>query len=145
MKKYFFFVLTVFLLSTLCVTGCNKKPTVCDNITGESYLCKIAGKTGITIEDVGNSLIIFNAVAINQGMYTKDQAKSALTRLRTGLDEGITYTIFKKKFMKYAEDYPGLLDVLKIYVDEFEQNIPITRTDKEILNTWLTNRIKSLE
>lgn len=145
MKKYLFFILTVFFLSTLCLTGCNKKPTVCDSITGESYLCKIAEKTGIAVEDIGNSLIIFNAVAINQGIYTKDQAKAVLVRLQTGLDEGITYTIFKKKFMKYVGDYPGLLDVLKVYVNEFEQNIPITPTDKEILATWLANRIKALK
>ena len=140
-------VLMMFFAMAVLVVACistGTRPTVCDRIQGPSILCQVAGEHGVRLEDVGNGLILVNAVAISEGAYTKGDAKRVLRRLLESLDGPVTYALFKEHLINATESFPGLLDVARSYLDELSLSNRMHDADREILRTWLTNRIKSL-
>ncbi|MCG8643228.1 MAG: hypothetical protein MI862_26115 [Desulfobacterales bacterium] len=145
MNKQFFSVM--FLAVTALVAACistGNRPTVCNQIEEPSILCQVATEHGVRLEDVGNGLILVNALAISEGVYTRADARQVLSRLLDALDGSITYAVFKSRIQQATESFPGLLDVAKSYLDEFSLSNQMYDADREILQTWLTNRIKSL-
>lgn len=145
MKKYFLLSILAAALVMLLAGCAGNRPSVCDGIQpGDSLLCQIAADHDIQLEDVGLALVAVNAVAIGEGLYTRDQAQEVINRLLLALDGSITYAVFRDRIMEYTEKYPGLLDVAQTYLDRFALSKQIRETDRDILRTFLQKRLKAL-
>ena len=137
--------LTLTILLASCGTAGNL-PSTCDNIApGESILCDMAKERGIRIEDVGNAFIVINAIAIGEGVYTREEALFVCKTLRAILDDPITYIQFHEALTSRINRYPGLLEVATSYLALFNMDIDIYPRDRTLLVSWLDDRIKRLE
>lgn len=140
MRKFFA------LIMALCLfVGCAGLPSVCDDITEGSILCKISKEQGVRLEDVGNVLIIANAIAIGEGAYSIEQAIDVMKKIRALLDDPISYIGFKNGLKSTMTKYPGLIEIGSIYIDQFTGTRLMSNTDSEMLITFLDNRIKNME
>jgi len=141
MKKLFASVLVCFML-----IGCaGKMPSVCDNLI-DSKLCEISGKMNMRLEDVGNALIITNAIAIGEGLYTKEDALEVLHFLNDSVNEGgISYALFVELVGDAVAKYPGLFEVFQAYFNALVSAQIISPTDQQILSGWLSRQITNLE
>lgn len=150
MKRARLFSVMIAVFLFISAIGClgrttTSRGTVCDDIQGESILCGIAASSGTRLEDVGNGLIVINAVAIAEGAYTKDDARKVLNKLLEALDEPLTYVVFKEQIVRYTEAYPGLVEVAMVYLDQFSMESQMYDADKDILKEWLQARVDSLQ
>jgi len=107
-------------------------------------LCDMAKEAGVVLEDISNALVMANAVAIGEGVYTKTQALQVIVMLRKGLDNPVSYLFFQKNLKGYLDRYPGLLQVAHFYIDRFTSTRIMYRTDQELLIRWLDNQIEAL-
>ncbi|MCK5602634.1 hypothetical protein KAR91_12210 [Candidatus Pacearchaeota archaeon] len=143
MKKLLALVFTLVLL-TSCATA--NLPSVCDNIEeGQSYLCQVAEKRDVRLEDIGNVLIVANAVSIGEGWYSGQNAIDVMREIRSALDSPVSYLYFKAKVEVTTKKYPGLLEVAEIYLGEFTSSKIMYTRDRQILIDWFDNRIERLE
>lgn len=120
-------------------------PSVCDHLE-QSRLCVISQKYDVRLEDVGNILIVANAVAIGQGLYTVDDAIKVMKELRSVLNDPISYALFKAKVDESIRAYPGLIEVASIYFAELggiTDNMYLD--DRNLLKGWLDKQILILE
>lgn len=145
MRRVTFILMAIcLLLLASCTTF--QTTSVCDDITsGDSVLCDMATKQGVSLESIGHGLIVVNAVAITGGLYTKAEAVEVLGILRESLDRPITYMVFKVLLEEYTTKYSELLDILQIYLDQLDLDTLISDTDKDILRSWLDARILALK
>lgn len=142
MKRMSIAVVLIMILS-----GCamlQGAPSVCDTLEERSLLCETAAKAGIRLEDLGNGLIIANMIAIAENLYTRDQAAEVLTHLRDLLHNPISYLLFANEVQKIGRQYPGLLAVAEIYMDQLLVSIPIHNVDRALLVGWLDKQIEGL-
>lgn len=146
MKKMCKLFLVVFAMST--IGGCGAlatMPSVCDSVDpGESVLCDLAKDNKIRIEDVGNAFIFVNAIAIGEGVYTKEEAVEVCQALLDVLDTPITYIALRTELLDQVQKYPGLLEVAQSYMAIFNVDEDIYRKDRDLLIKWLNERIGSL-
>ena len=121
--------------------------SVCDDLAEPSYLCEIAKKFGVRLEDIGNGLIIVNAFAIGEGAYSLEDAIKLAKDLRSTLDDPLlTNALFGNKLSDKVKQYPGLFDVVDSYLSALKDSVePMFKKDREILVNWLDKRIKSIE
>ena len=120
-------------------------PSVCDTIEGPSLLCDLSEKYKVRLEDIGNGLIIANAVAIGQGLYTRDQAVEVMKEIRAILDNPVSYAFFKAGVDEKVALYPGLLEIATVYFSELGGLTQIMyRTDRDILIGFLDKQIEIL-
>lgn len=134
------------LLACLLFTGCAATgPSVCDGLTEKSYLCEAADKSGAKLEDIGNVLIVANAVAIGQGVYTKEQALKVMVDIRSRLDFPVSYLFIRSMVTDATSRYPGLFEVAAIYLAQFNSPRIMYGKDREILTSWLDQQIKLLQ
>uniref|UniRef100_A0A6H2A4Q1 Uncharacterized protein n=1 Tax=viral metagenome TaxID=1070528 RepID=A0A6H2A4Q1_9ZZZZ len=129
------------------IIGCANMPALpsaCDSQT-ESMLCDLSKKYNVRLEDIGNGLIIANAIAISQNLYTKEEAVSVMKDIRAILDNPISYAFFKTEVYKHVDAYPGLLEVASIYFAELGAvSKMMYAADRKILIGWLNQQIKIL-
>lgn len=147
MKRHMVLLTLMAALVIAGLAGCSlaTAPSVCDSITaGDSHLCAIAGKTGVRLEDIGNTLIVANAVAIGSGAYTQDQARLVLQGLRASLDSPLSYLAMQDELRQVLSKYPGLFIVATIYLDQFGVDQVISPVDTGILKSWLDRQIATL-
>ena len=141
MKKLISLIFVLLLVG--CATG--DMPSKCDIIApGDSILCDMAQERGIRIEDVGNAFIVVNAIAIGEGLYTREEAISVCEGLSEVLDDPITYIAFHAALSDRLDRYPGLLVVAMSYLNMFNLDIEMYAQDRALLVNWLDNRIISL-
>ena len=144
------------LITALCVSislifGCamlSPGPSVCEDIEQPSVLCAMVEQVGggkLKLEDIGNGLVIVNAIALAEGLYTKDEAITVLTDLRSILDNPVSYLFFQTALKKYVSAYPGLLQIANVYIDQFTITQTMYKTDRDLLISWLTTQIEGLE
>ena len=125
--------------------ACGGIPTVCDKITEPSIFCDLSKKANVRFEDVGNGLIIANAVAIGEGIYTKEQALKVMKELKLFMADPVTYAAFKAEVYLKMDKYPGLLLVAELYLGQFSGlNQPIYAADRTLIIGWLDQQIKIL-
>ena len=142
MKRYILIAL-VFILSG-CISMGNL-PSVCDTAT-DSLLCDISVKNNVRLEDIGNVLIVTNAIAIGEGVYSQESALIAMKEIRGLLDGPVSYTAFRSGVFTIVDKYPGVLEVASIYFSQLTGNTQtMYPADREILISWLDSRIKTLE
>jgi len=145
MKKLVVFLCLILAVGAVGFGCASRLPSVCDDVTGPCLLCQTADKYNVRLEDIGNGLILVNMVAVNQGLYSVDDAKGVMESLLSALDgSSLTYALFKDKIIEYTKDYPGLLSVTSAYMDEFALSQYIYEADREILREWLKGWIQSL-
>lgn len=135
----------IFMLAIMLVGGCTFLPSVCDNNDQPSVLCDIAEDSGMRLEDIGNTLIVVNAVAINEGEYTEQQAADILKEIRHAIDSPVSYLFFKAELEEKISGVPGLFAVASDYLSSFVNDDIMHEKDRMILMTWLDNRIDELE
>ena len=144
------------LITALCVSislifGCamlSPGPSVCEDIEQPSVLCAMVEQVGggkLKLEDIGNGLVIANAIALAEGLYTKDEAITVLTDLRSILYDPVSYVVFQTAIKEYVSAYPGLLQIANSYIDQFTMTQTMFRTDRDLLISWLTTQIEGLE
>lgn len=139
------FALLVIVIGQGCA-GIGTAPSICETITEPSLLCDLSEKSGVRLEDIGNGLVIANAVAIGQGLYTKDQALKVMQEIRSILDNPVSYAFFKSGVYEKVKAYPGLIEVAEIYFEELGAKTQIMyRVDRDILTGWMDKQIKRLE
>ena len=95
--------------------------------------------------DIGNALIIANAIAISEGKYTKQQAVDVLTDLQALLADPIPYALFRRHVYKKIEQYPGLYEISEIYFAELAGRQMMFKADREMLIDWIGDRIRALK
>jgi len=140
-KLLLFLLFLGILLAGIACRGIPLK-SVCDTIVDPSVLCDMSANLGMRLEEVGNVLIIANAVAIGQGLYTKGEALDVMVELLKILDNPVSYVYFWLQLDQAITDYPGLIEVQESYFEEFRQNSRIMyNTDREILVGFLANQI----
>ena len=143
MKRLLLIILAFVVLLFGCATTL---PSKCDDVTDPSRLCDLSKQAGVRLEDVGNGLIVANAISIGSGLYTKEQALTVLKEFRSALDQPITYLAFKTLLYDKMDQYPGLIEVATIYFEQLGniQEIMYPK-DRELLAGWLDRQIKILE
>ncbi|MCK5611389.1 hypothetical protein KAR91_56485 [Candidatus Pacearchaeota archaeon] len=141
MKKLFVLVMLVAIVGCSSMTN---QLSVCDTITQPSYLCEIANKNNIRIEDVGNILMVANLLAIDQGVYTTAQALSEMKSIRDFLDNPVSYLAVLNLVTDSTSKYPGLFIVASIYIKQFNSSRIMYSKDQAILRSWLDLQIETL-
>ena len=147
MKRTRWLLVMVSALLVMGLTGCGqtKAPSVCDSIpAGSSHLCIIAAKTGMRLEDIGNTLIVANAVAIGSGAYSQEQARQVLLGLRATLNGPVSYLAMQSEVRQALTKYPGLFIVATVVLDQMGVDQVIGPVDSGILKTWLDRQIDTL-
>ena len=125
--------------------GIGTRPSICDTLTEPSQLCWLSEKYNVRLEDIGNGLIVANAVAIVQGVYTKEDAIAVMRDIRAILDNPVSYAFFKTGVDARVAFYPGLLEIATVYFSELGGVTQIMyRTDRDILIGFLDKQIKML-
>lgn len=141
-------ILLVFISAFFLFSCASTKiaPSVCDKSPEDSFLCPAANTAGIRLEDLGNALIIANAIAIGQGLYSREQALEGYKDAKVMIsDESLTYSLFAKNLLIIDRQYPGLMDVLWSYFQVFvDQDVVMTSFDRALLVSWIDDRILSL-
>jgi len=141
MKKSIILVLCLTLAA--CVT-ISKKPSICTTTDQPSYLCEVAEKHDMKLEDIGIILVIANAVAIGEGTYSVDDAIKVLDNLIEAVENPISYIFVKSEIKKYTMKYPGLFVVAEVYLDEFSNPQIMTKFDRAVLLSWFKARRRGL-
>lgn len=135
----------LFFIISSCASV-SKLPSVCDSITTPSEICKLSDQLGVRPEDIGNALIIANAISIGQKLYTREQAAEVLTELLAILDNPVSYAFFKSEVYLRVEEYPGLLEVATSYFSILGASTDIMyRADRFMIKGFLENQIAILE
>ena len=137
-------VMAIAIITTSCVTP-GVQHSVCDDITQPSYLCDMSKAMGVRLEEVGNTFIIANSLAIASGKYTKEDAAREINRLVLILDDPISYMEFRFNVEEVLHEFPGLLEVARAYLDTFVQPDFIFKTDRNIMTSWLRRQLANLE
>ena len=136
--------IVTFALLLFCSFGCASGPSVCDSLNpGDSVLCDAVSGSEYRLEDAGNALILANAVAIGEGWYTREEAIELCQDLIQILK--LEDLINPDEIKEMLNEYPGLWDVLSSYVSTSVPEVNIYRTDRNIIISWLGDRIKSME
>ena len=143
MKKVMIVCIIVCLFMTGCFTA--NLPSVCDTAPADSVLCKISNESDkIRLEDIGNGMIIVNTILISEGVYSKEDAATVLTGLIDALEKSLTYAVFKDIVLEYTAEYPELVQIAGIYLDEFSVSRLMSDFDRNILLKWANNRLNNL-
>lgn len=138
MKKILFTLLFVFTCG--CITS--SLPTICDQVTGESYLCQVAKEKNIRLEDIGTGIVIVNTIAIKKGYIDADSAEMIILSILEILEEPITYIVFKNCLDYHEKEFPELLTIVKEYSSLFAANKLIYEEDKKIIRNWLNTQLE---
>lgn len=143
-------VIALWLLCILVVgcalfTNLKNLPSVCDTLES-SYLCAIADRLGVRLEEIGNSLIIANALIIADNQARREKALKAFKEIKALLENPISYPAFRWGVYESLERYPGLLDVADSYLSYFADfDINMYQEDRKLIVGWLDKRIAVLE
>lgn len=122
------------------------KTSVCDVFEpGDSLLCDIASELGVSLESIGNGLIIVNMAAVSQGTYTVAEVKEVIEKLLASLDGSITCALFGDVIQDYTKGYPGLFTLSKPLLDRFSLVKQVMGSaDRDILRKFLQARLDEL-
>ncbi len=136
------YALLLMLLLVFMVGACATGPSVCDNRGGErSYLCEAADSLDVRLEDAGNILMVANAVAIQEGSYTREQAVKVMKDLLSLVERSPSYMYLAKIVWSKVDDYPGLFIVAESYLSAMTRPQIISNYDRDILTVWLQRQI----
>lgn len=144
-KRALFFVLIISMLLTGCGTMGEMYPNRCDTIESPSRLCTIAENRGMNLSMIADGLGLANLVAIEKGLYTKDQARSALVKLRLIFESPVSYAGFRLHLTKITEGYPLLFNTVQAYLDLLVDTRIMYKADQDLIKGWIDRLILSLE
>ncbi len=145
MKKILF---VLFFIIMMMITGCGTLPTttdVCSTTTEPSFLCEMASKNDVKLEQIGMTLVLVNAVAIGEGAYSREDAVKVLKSIRDNIEYPVSYMFFRDEIKWRLEKYPGLFIAAEIYLNQMDSTKIMYPFDRAILQSWLDTQIRSLE
>lgn len=135
MKRLF---LTLILITFLF--SCSSKFPIaskCDNPPEPSKICEYANEHNINTKLLSISISISNDIAIQEGLYTKEQAEKAIQSLLTVFDNPITYIAFKLELQTIMKKYPTLIEFTEIGFDMLSSNDIILEYDVYLIKYQL--------
>lgn len=157
MKKFLNFNLLMLILLIVCMFamfGCAstgsgglddiKLPDACDTIEGPSKLCELAAEQNVNLSVVADGLGLLNIIAIEKGLYTKDQALGALIDLRGFVEMPVSYAAFRTEITDTISAYPYLLQTADRYVNALVSNQIMYSEDQRLIAGWLERLIIDL-
>lgn len=144
MKKI---LIILMLTTTLIFSSCSIKnlSRICDENEAPSYLCDIANKHGVELEDIGNKIIVANITAINEGYYDVEDALRVTIGVLEILENPISYLYFKAHLEAIFTKYPEMLYVVRVYIEDFVNPRIMSNKDRMILQRFFGARIAGLE
>lgn len=113
----------------------------CNNRLGDCTIVRIANDHGVCLDQIGNGLIIANAVCIGNEAYTRQQAAKAIQDVISVLDEPITALAFKVLIDSKIGRFPGMLEVSSIYLSYFDGEAVLDTRSRDIVKDWLKTRV----
>lgn len=119
-------------------------PNRCDTVQGPSKLCEIASEKGINLSVLADGLGLLNIIAIDRGLYTKEQALKVLIDIRTFVNGPISYVMLQAKLSKTVSEYPYLLTATQKYLNLLSYNHPMFSEDQKLVKGWLDRLITGL-
>ena len=141
-------LLCVFVVALF--VGCvpSTLPSICDDLGDQpSILCDLTKDEnsvfyGVRLEDIGNALIVANAIAIGQNLYTREDATTVLDVFIALLQDPVTSgATFVTEVLDITNEYPGLFEVATVYLSELRlQTQPFLAADRDILSKLLTKQ-----
>jgi len=137
----------VVALGIVSIQGCSSNlPTVCTEIpAGDSRLCDLAGETNMTLEDIGDGLIVANVAAVQSGAYSREDAIALMSLLKEIVERPVTYTAFEILTRELSDNNPELFVLSSFFLSQFDSPDTITKTDRELISRWLDKQITILE
>lgn len=145
MKK--FFILAILFLFIGCAAQDGTMPVMpsaCDTIQGPSMLCAMAAEQGVNLSMVADGLGLANIIAIERGMYSKEDALKVLTGLRQFMDGPVSYAAFRAELDGVVTAYPYLLNTLEQYTSRLIDTRIMYTEDANLIRGWLDRLIKGL-
>lgn len=144
MKKIILLLVCLTLLSSCSLFHKNKN-SICQTIKEPSYICKIANKNKVDIEEVGKIIKIANTLLIIENKYTAKQAIEVLKDVKSVLNSSISYIEIYSRISNIKFKYPELFIIMDCYFDEFQTTLVLTDFDKKLLNNYIDQLITEME
>ena len=142
MKKI---IISLFIVLMCCsCISFEKKESVCSNFS-DSFICEIANRNNVDIEEVGNVIRIANAVMITKNKYTAKDALKVLKDIKSMINGVVCYSVVYSEISKLGFKYPELFIVMDIYMKDFKSLNIITPFDQKILNNYIDLLIYEME
>lgn len=138
----------IFIILAILFASCSTfkhKPSVCDGNLEPSLLCAIAVEHEAQLEEIGAILIVANAVAIGEGLYTRTDALKVLRKIQVIIDQPISYVYLLSVLNEAVDRYPGLFEVADLYLEQLDDPRIMSNFDRRILQIWIAKRIRGLE
>lgn len=138
------------LIGLLIMQGCSGSPlkapvSVCAKIPfGESVLCDLAQKSNVTLEVVGDLIMVINLRAIKEEVYSADDARKVLETIKKAIAvQSLTASDLRSLILKYVDDYPELILVSR-YIYKLDTPQVLTQTDRQMLRDWCDQQLALL-
>lgn len=142
MKKLVFILIAVMILG-FCGCALTPFPQCNERFNQEAYLVMVANDMKVCLDDVGNSLILANGVAISVAkLYTAEQALKAVNDWIEVLRSPIIDTVFKDTVYASIGDFPELFILTDAFTLYFNTGDIIDQPSREILVSYLEKRVK---
>lgn len=138
------------LIGLLIMQSCSGSPlkapvSVCAEIPpGESVLCDLAEKSNVTLEVVGDLIMVINLRAIKEKAYSADDARKVLETIKKAIAvQSLTASDLRSLILKYVDDYPELILVSR-YIYKLDTPQVLTQTDRQMLRDWCDQQLALL-
>lgn len=135
------------ILAACLLTGCAgiQLPSACDTVQGPSVLCRIAADQGVNLSVVADGLGLTNIVAIEKGLYSRQEALKVLAGLRAFMESPVTYVAFRAELSGVIEAYPYLLQTADRYLARLVSARVMYPDDQRMIMGWLDRLIAGLD
>lgn len=146
MKKLFFVLVLVAFTFLGCVQDGTMPafPSACDSVEGPSRLCELAAENNVNLSVVADGLGLANIIAIEKGLYEKEQAIKVLVGLRAFMESPVSYAAFRAELTETIKTYPYLLNTADRYLGMMVETQIMRRADSDLIKGWLDRLIAGL-
>jgi hypothetical protein len=145
MKRLFILAFAL-LVSGCSVLGIEKPVSYCDNLQpGESVLCDIATDLDVHLETIGDLFIGFDLQGIQDGHFTKEEARSALIKFQSVYQTAnFSADDLRLLIMEYTARYPAFI-LLKRYVGSLQVHKLLKDVDRYILDYHINDHLALID
>jgi hypothetical protein len=108
----------------------------------DAKIVQVANTYEMCLRDVGNAMIVANALAVGMDAYTVEDALKVVDDTILLLETNVTEMAFRDHVMGRLTKFPGLVDVGRVYVMEFSSTRFMDRESKGIIRGWLEEKVR---
>lgn len=139
-------LLIAFAIIALVGYGCAAQwPTCNDRFVPDAKLRQIADKYQLCLDNIGNSLILANGVAISLAKaYTAQEALAAVDKISFALQQPMSGIDIKALIMKEMGAFPELFIITDVFVGEFNTPELVDAESVAILLSYLQDRVRPI-